>query len=139
MELCVAKTAGEGKVGGRGPGQGREALVWPQDLLRVLWPTARKVMIAPMPLEVADEPTLNEAHWPIASAIVAARLIAQTSEVVPPRIAADLVMEGAFIASKLDPELGDPGRWTLAPGPRGLQIARGDRQRAAVRRIAYTS
>ncbi len=136
MERRVAKTALDGEFGRLEPGQGREALGRPQDLLRVLWPTARKVMIAPMPLEVADEPTLNEAHWPIASAIVAARLITQTSEVVPPRIAADLVMEGAFIASKLDPELGDPGRWTLAPGPRGLQIARDDRKRAAARRIA---
>ncbi len=111
MERRVAKTALDGEFGRLEPGEGREALGRPQDLLRVLWPTARKVMVA-------------------------ARLIAQTSEVVPPRIAADLVMEGAFIASKLDPELGDPGRWTLAPGPRGLQIARDDRKRAAVRRIA---
>jgi hypothetical protein len=39
------------------------------------------------------------------------------------------VMEAAIIASKLDPDLVDPGRWSLAPGPRGLQIARDDRRR----------
>ena len=49
--------------------------------------------------------------------------------VVPPKLAAGLVMEGAIIASKLDPDLVDRGRWTLAPGPRGLQIARDDRRR----------
>jgi hypothetical protein len=131
MERRVAKTAVDGEFGRLEPAEGREALARPQDLLRLLWPTARKVMIAPMPMEVADEPTLHEAHWPIAAGVVAARLITQTAEVVAPGLAADLVMEGAFIASKLDPELGDPGRWTLAAGPRGLQIARDDRKRRA--------
>lgn len=132
MERRVAKSALDGEFGRLGPAEGREAVARPQDLLRVLWPTARKVMAAPMPLEVADEPTLNEAHWPIAAAVVAARLITQTAEVVAPRVAADLVMEGAFIASKLAPELGEPGRWTLAAGPRGLQIARDDRKRGVM-------
>ena len=49
-----------------------------------------------------------------------------------PRIAANLVMEGAIVGSKIDPELADAGRWTLAPGPRGLQIARDDRKRRVV-------
>ncbi|WP_372785382.1 hypothetical protein [Phenylobacterium sp.] len=136
MERRIAKSATEGEFGQMEAGEGRVPLGRPQDLLRVFWPTARKVMIAPMPMEVADEPTLNEAHWPIAAAIVAARMITQTAEIVPAGIAANLVMEGAFIGSKLDPDLGDPGRWTLAPSPRGLQIARDDRKRAAARRIA---
>jgi hypothetical protein len=36
------------------------------------------------------------------------------------------------VAAALDPDLVDPGRWTLAPGPRGLQIARDDRRRQVV-------
>jgi hypothetical protein len=82
-----------------------------------------------MPLELMDEPLLSEAHWPTAMSVVAARLITQTTDAVEPLMAANLVMEAAIIASKLDPDLVDPGRWTLAPGPRGLQIARDDRRK----------
>ena len=88
-------------------------------------------MIAPMPLELADEPMLSEAHWSTAMAVVAARLISTTTDAVPPRVAADLVMEAALIASKLDPDLVDLGRWTLAPGSGGLEIAR-DRKRRTI-------
>jgi hypothetical protein len=62
--------------------------------------------------------------------VVAARIIGLTADTVAPLEAANLVMEGAIVASKLDPDLIDPGRWSLAPGPRGLQIARDDRRRA---------
>ena len=61
--------------------------------------------------------------------VMSARLITQTADAVPPRVAADLVMEAAIIASKVDPDIIDIGRWTLAPGPRGLQIARDDRRK----------
>src|SRR5258708_5636224 len=56
MERRVAKTALDGEFGRLEPGEGREALGRPQDLLRVLWPTARKVMLAPLPPEGAREP-----------------------------------------------------------------------------------
>jgi hypothetical protein len=85
-----------------------------------------------MPLEVRDEPMLSVAHWSTAMSVVVARLIAMTTDAVPPKLAADLVMEAAIIGSKLDPDLVEPGRWTLAPGPRGLQIARDDRKRRAI-------
>ncbi|THD65023.1 hypothetical protein [Phenylobacterium sp.] len=132
LERRIAKTAAEGQLGRLSPAKGREGVARPQDLLRVLWPAVRRIVTAPMPLEMADEPGLNEAHWPIALSVVAARLMAQTVDVVPPRIGADLVMEAATIASKLDPDLVEAGRWTLAPGPRGLQIARDDRRRRAI-------
>lgn len=132
LERRVAKAAADGDFGELAPEAGRQTLAKPQDLLRVFWPTARKILRAPMPMEVRDEPLLNEAHWPILASMVAARLIAQTSDAVPPRVAAGLVMEGAFIGAKLDPELADPGRWRLAPGPRGLQIARDDARRRAI-------
>ena len=135
MERRVAKDALAGGFGALEPGEGRERLARPRDTLRALWAPARRILIAPMPLEMMDEPVLSEAHWPAAMSVVTARLIAMTADAVPPRLAADLVMEAAFIASKLDPDLVDPGRWTLAPGPRGLQIARDDRKRMA-RRIA---
>lgn len=130
-ERRIGKAAAEGGFGRLEEADGRVGVARPQDVLRVLWPTVRRILAAPMPLEMADEPPLNEAHWPIAAAVVAARLITQTAEAVEPRVAAGLVMEGAFIASKLDPDLVDRGRWTLAPGPRGLQIARDDRPRRA--------
>jgi hypothetical protein len=129
LERKVAKAAAEGELGRLEATPERGALARPQDVLRVLWPTARRVLTAPMPLEMADEPVLNEAHWPVLMAVVAARLMTQTAKVVAPQVAADLVMEGAIIASKLDPDVADRGRWTIAPGPRGLQIARDDRRR----------
>ncbi|HEX3888590.1 MAG TPA: hypothetical protein VHW05_13930 [Phenylobacterium sp.] len=129
LERRIAKAAAEEEFGRLEPTEGRGTLARPQDLLRVLWPTTRRIVTAPMPLEMMDEPVLNEAHWPVALAVVAARLMTQTAETVPPKLAAGLVMEGAIIASKLDPDLADPSRWTLAPGPRGLQIARDDRRR----------
>lgn len=132
LERQVAKSAAEGGFDRLDASDGRAALARPQDLLRVLWPTVRRVLIAPMPLEVADEPVLNEAHWPIALSVVAARLMTQTKSAVDPRLGAGLVMEAAIIASKLDPDLAERGRWSLAPGPRGLQIARDDRRRRVV-------
>jgi hypothetical protein len=135
MERRVVKDAQDGVFGTLGPGEGREQMARPVDMLKALWPTARRIMNAPMPLEMMDEPMMSEAHWATAMSVVSARLIASTADAVPPLVAADLVMEAAFIASKLDPDLVDPGRWTLGPSPRGLQIVRDDR-RQAPRRIA---
>jgi hypothetical protein len=132
LEREIMKIATHGEFGRLAPGEGRAAIPRPQDVLRALWPTVRRIMNAPMPLELADEPMLSQAHWSTAISLVVARLIAATADAVPPKLAADLVMEAAMIASKLDPDLVDPGRWTLAPGPRGLQIARDDRRRKAV-------
>jgi len=136
LERQVAKRAAAGDLGWLDDIEGGARAIRPQDLLRPLWATARRIMVAPMPLEMSDEPMMNEAHWPVAMGVVAARIIAQTTQTVAPLTAANLVMEGAIIASKLDPELIDPGRWTLAPGPRGLQIVRDDRKQMAARRIA---
>ena len=132
MERRIAKDALDGVFGTLEPGEGRERMARPQDTLKALWAPARRIFIAPMPLEVADEPMLSVAHWATAMSVVAARLIAQTADAVPPRVAADLVMEAAIIGSKLNPDLVDPGRWSVAPGPRGLQIARDDRKRRAI-------
>lgn len=132
LERQVGKAAAEGDFGVLEPAEGRETLARPQDLLRVLWPTARRIFTAPMPLELSDEPMLHEPHWPILASVAAAKLIGQVAGEVAPKIAAGLVMEAAIIGSKVDPELADPGRWSLAPGPRGLQIARDDRKRRAI-------
>lgn len=129
LERKIANRAAEGGFGRLEPGEGRERLARPQDTLRALWAPARRIVTAPMPLEMADEPILSEAHWPTAMSVVCARLIAMVADAVAPRLAADLVMEAAIIGAKLDPDLVDPGRWTLAPSPRGLQIARDDRRR----------
>jgi hypothetical protein len=132
LERQIAKAAAEDELGRLEEKEGRAAVARPQDLLRVLWPTVRRIMNAPMPTQMPDEPILNEAHWPVVMAVVAARIMAQSAEAVAPSLAADLVMEAALIASKLDPELVDPGRWILGPGPRGLQIVREDRRRRVV-------
>lgn len=129
LERKVAKAAAKGELGRLEETPERGTLARPQDLLRVLWPTVRRVFSAPMPLEMADEPVLNEAHWPILMSVVAARLMTHTAKTVDPKVGATLVMEAAIIASKLDPDVADRGRWTLGPGPRGLQIARDDRRR----------
>ena len=137
MERRIGKAAKEGDIGWMEPEtEGEAAPPRPQDLLKVLWPTARRLMGAPMPLELGDEPPLNEAHWPILMGQVAGRLMGIYAEKVPPQRAATLVMEAGLVASKLDPDLVDAGRWSLAPGPRGLQIMRDDRKRLAARRIA---
>ncbi|THD70321.1 hypothetical protein [Phenylobacterium sp.] len=132
LERTIAKAAARGEIGRLQALEGSGNLARPQHLLRVLWPSVRRIVTAPMPLEMTDEPVLNEAHWPIALSVVAARLMALTAETVAPKLAAGLVMEAAFVAATLDPDLVDPGRWTLAPGPRGLQIARDDRRRRVV-------
>lgn len=132
VERKISKAAIEAEIGKLEPSEGRAPLARPQDLLRVLWPAARRIIIAPMPMELGDEPPLHEAHWAPILGVVAARLITQTAKIVPPKLAAGLVMEGAIIASKLDPDLVDRGRWSLAPSPRGLQIARDDRRRQVV-------
>jgi hypothetical protein len=131
LERKVAKRAATEGLGLLSEAEGRQATARLPDMLRVLWPAARKMMIAPMPLEYADEPPLHDAHWPVILAGVAARLMAQTAAVVPASVAAGLVMEAAIVASKLDPDLAERGRWLLAPGPRGLQISRDDRRRVA--------
>jgi hypothetical protein len=131
-ERQVAKAALDGEFGRLAEIAGRSAVARPQDVLRVLWPAARRIVTANMPMEMADEPPLNEAHWPIVMSQVAARLMTQTAGTVDPGLAAGLVMEAAMIGSKLDPDLVDPGRWTLGPGSRGLHIARDDRRRRAV-------
>jgi hypothetical protein len=132
LERNIAKAAAEGEFDRLAASEDRVALARPQDLLRVLWPTARRMLTAPMPMEFKDEPPLHEAHWPAILGVVTARLITHAAKVVPPPLAAGLVMEGAIIASKLDPDLVDRGRWILAPGPRGLQITRDDRRRQGV-------
>jgi len=132
LERQVTRIAKDGDFGRLQDVDGRGPMARPQDVLRVLWPSIRKIMNAPMPLELADEPMLSEAHWSTAMSVVAARLIAMATETVSPLLAADLVMEAALIGSKLDPDLIDPGRWTLGPGPRGLEIVRDDRRRKAI-------
>lgn len=131
-ERTIAKAAAEPGFGTLAPLPGREPVAKPQEVLKAIWPAARRIFHAPMPMEYADEPPLHEAHWPVLIAQLAARLQANAAPAIDPVIAAGLVMESAIIASKLDPDMGDPGRWKIAPSARGLQIARDDR----VRKIA---
>jgi hypothetical protein len=129
LERRVAQAAGEADFGRLEPGADRGPVPRPQAALRALWPQARRILAAPMPLEYPDEPALHEAHWTTILSLTAAKLLGAAGQAVAPVTGAGLMMEAAMIASKLDPDLVEPGRWRLAPGPRGLQIARDDRLR----------
>jgi len=109
--------------------KGHRLAAQPRDLLRSLWPRARKVLTAPVPVHLADEPPLDEAHWSIILSAVAGTLVGLTRDAVPPGAAVALLVESALTASRLDPELVDPGRWRLAPGRAGLQIAKAEKYR----------
>ena len=106
--------------------EGHKLAAEPRPLLRALWPRARKILTAPIPIHLSDEPPLDEAHWPMILSIVAGKLITMSKDLICPGVALGLVMESALVASRLDPELVDPGRWRLAPGRAGLQIAKAE-------------
>jgi hypothetical protein len=132
LERTIAKAAAEEGFGALAEAEGREPVARPQDVLKAIWPAARRIMVAPMPMEYADEPPLHDAHWPVLMGQLAGRLMTSAAPQIDPLVSAGLVMEAAMIASKLDPDLAEAGRWKIAPSQRGLQIARDDR----VRKIA---
>ncbi len=130
MERQIAKAAStEDAFGTLVEAPGREPTARPQDILKAIWPQARRIFLAPMPMEYDDEPPLHEAHWPMLSSVLSGRLLTMSSATIDPLVGAGLMMEGAIIASKLDPDLVDPGRWKVGPSARGLQIVRDDRMR----------
>src|SRR5579859_7030559 len=51
LERKIAKSAAEGEFGRLEASEDRGPLARPQDLLRVLWPAARRILNAPMPME----------------------------------------------------------------------------------------
>jgi hypothetical protein len=127
MERAIAKAAAGGELGGLAEAPGREPTARPQDVLRAIWPQARRIMVAPMPMEYEDEPPLHEAHWPMLASVLAGKLLTMSANSIDPQVGAGLLMEAAIIASKLDPDLVEKGRWKIAPSARGLQICRDDR------------
>ncbi len=73
-----------------------------RDAMNALWPFARDVLLQPPPPGVAeDEPLLTVQHWPAIAAVVSARLLKQSKDVLDPRLGVVLVMEPAIAASKL--------------------------------------
>lgn len=129
IERRVAAALKEPGFGPVAAPEGHKLAAPPLALLRALWPKARRILEAPVPVHLADEPPLDEAHWPILMSMVAAMLVALTKDAVAPAAAVALVLESALVASRLDPEGIDPGRWRLAPGPKGLQIAKAEKYR----------
>lgn len=111
--------------------RGHAPAAQPGELLKALWPQARRIITAPLPLQFPHEPPLSEAHWPALLSSLAGRLVSTTSDKPNLRIGMMLVMESAIIASRLDPESVDPGRWNVAPARGGLSITRGEQQRLA--------
>jgi hypothetical protein len=111
--------------------RGHAPAAQPAELLRALWPQARRIITAPMPRQIPDEPALSEAHWPGLLSSLAGRLVSLTSDKLNPRIGMTLVMESAIIASRLDPDSIDPGRWEVAATRGGLSVTRRGHQRLA--------
>lgn len=132
IEARVSAGIGEAGFGTVRASAGHAPRAHPPELLKALWPQCRRIICAPMAVELADEPALHEAHWPVLLSVLAGALMTMTTDRLDPRISAALAMESAVVAARLDPELIDPGHWRLAPGAAGLSVARDE----AARRVA---
>jgi hypothetical protein len=131
MEAQISASIGDPGFGTVRAPKGHTPAAKPRDLLRALWPQTRRLLRAPLPLEMRDEPALNEAHWPVMMSVLAGAFVTLTADRLDPRAGMGLVMESAIIASRLDPERIDPGHWELAPGRAGLEVSRDDSRRPA--------
>ena len=131
IEARVSRTVGDPAFGTLVTPRGHRPAAQPRELLRALWPQTKKIMLARMPLEYSDEPELHEAHWPVMASVVAGALATMSAAKLSPQIGLTLVMEAAVITARTDPELIDPNRWALSPGPKGLRVSRGDQRRVA--------
>ena len=139
IERRVATAIREPGFGAVPAPPGHKLAAQPRDLLRSLWPRARRILTAPVPIQLADEPALDEAHWPILLSVVAGMLVTLTKDVLPPAHALALVMESALVGSRLDPEADRSG--PLAPRARserpatrqGREVPPGGLERPGVR------
>jgi hypothetical protein len=131
MEARVSGTVAQAGFGVLQAPMGHAPAAQPGELLRALWPQTRRILAAPMPLELPDEPDLNQAHWPVIISVLAGAMLTSTRDRLDPRIGIALVMESALIAARLDPETVDPGRWDLAPAAGGLSVQLLDQRRRA--------
>ena len=131
IEARVSASVGEAAFGTLVTPRGHRPAAQPHELLKALWPQTRRTILAPLPLEFPDEPALHEAHWPILASVVAGALVTKSMGKAPPDIALTIVMEAAVIAARTDPQVIDPNRWALSPGPKGLRVVRGDQRRVA--------
>jgi hypothetical protein len=97
----------------------------PAQLIKLLWPPVTKILRLPPPEQMrVSEPPLSPTHWPIIISIVASQFITQTKDTLDPQLGYALVMESAIIASKIWPELIQPGNWKLEPKNGELTITR---------------
>lgn len=104
MFSYVAKTIGSENFGvPRVPPEHKSHLTLYQ-VLKMTWPLACQIMRLPLPEKIpAQEPPLQEGHWPIVMSVVAAQLLKRTKDVLDPRLGIALIMETAIAASKVDP------------------------------------
>ena len=129
VEARVSALVGSPGFGVVDAPEGHAPAALPRELVKALWPQARRIMVAPMPMEFNDEPALHEAHWPVLTSVVAGALMTLSAAKLDPRIAAELAMESAIIAARTDPELIDPGVWRLAATAGGLSVSREEKHR----------
>jgi hypothetical protein len=122
----VARAVGSAEFGKLRARPGVAPQLEPLAALIRFWPQTREVLARPpaKPLFRRQESLLQEIHWPIVLGLVASQYIAMTKHTLNPSIGAALVMESAVMASKINPELVEPGKWRIDTGNTQQPITR---------------
>ena len=71
------------------------------------------------------EAPLSEQHWPAILSMATSQFLTRTKDVVSPKSAANLIMEAAWIASRVHPDAIQPGAWLTVADAGRLKITRG--------------
>jgi hypothetical protein len=113
----VAWAVGSGEFGKLRARPGAAPHLQPLDALIKFWPKTRDVLArAPVKrLFRRRESGLLEIHWPIVLGLVASQYMAMTKHTLNPAIGAALIMESAVMASKINPERVEAGKWRIDP------------------------
>ena len=103
-----------------------QPIVQPLEILRKLWPFTCEILRLPLPKSIPPgvEPPLQETYWPIIISIVASQFLVLIKDALNPRISFALAMESAVIASKINPEIIEPGKWKIEVSAGKLKVTR---------------
>jgi hypothetical protein len=100
--LAVAASVRDGRFGVIDRPDGHAPHVQPLPILNILWPVARKCLTGTVPGD-RDWGAAAVEHWPLISSLAARSYFLEIAPVLDPRIAFNLLMEAAIIASKIQP------------------------------------
>jgi hypothetical protein len=99
---AVAASVRDGRFGVINAPDGHAPLVQPLQILNILWPVARKCLTGTLPGD-RDWGAAAVEHWPLIANLAARSYFLEMVRILDPRIAFNLVMEAAIIASKVQP------------------------------------